>query len=159
MGQRLSYWYTGKEQKKSGYQATYRVYRARRCDGCPLRGQCYKAKQNRRIIRMNQNLNRHRQQARDNLWSLRGIRMRKKRGVDVEPVFGHIKACRSFRRFMLRSLAKVNIEFGLLAIAHNIKKWWAKLQRGPIIRNLDPKNGPIGPNPGLMLAFSPNPSR
>ena len=156
MGQRLSYWYTGKAQKKSGYQATYRAYRAQRCEGCPLRGQCYKAKQDQRIIRVNQNLNRHRQQARDNLWSLRGIRMRKKRGVDVEPVFGHIKACRGFRRFMLRSLAKVNIEFGLLAIAHNIKKWWAKIQQGAIIRNLGPQIGPNGPNGALSLAFSPH---
>jgi len=156
MGQRLSYWSTRKEQKKSGYEATYRVYRAQRCEGCPLRGQCYKAKKDQRIIRVNQNLNRHKQQARDNLWSLRGIRMRKKRGVDVEPVFGHIKTCRGFQRFMLRSLAKVNIEFGLLAIAHNIKKWWTKLQQKAIIRNFRPEIGPNGPNPGLSLAFSPH---
>lgn len=154
MGQRLSYWYTRKEQKKSGYEATYRMYRAHRCQGCPLRGQCYKAKKDQRVIQVNQNLNQHKQKARENLWSLRGIRMRKKRGVDVEPVFGHIKACRGFRRFLLRSLAKVNIEFGLLAIAHNIKKWWAKLQPGPIMRNLGPKNGPNGPNTALILDFS-----
>jgi hypothetical protein len=154
MGQRLSYWYTGKAQKKSGYQATYKAYRAQRCDGCPLRGQCYKAKKNRRIIRVNQNLNRHKQQARDNLWSLRGILMRKKRGVDVEPVFGHIKTCRGFQRFMLRSLAKVNIEFGLLAIAHNIKKWWTKIQTGAIIRGLGPQNNPNQPKVALILAFS-----
>jgi hypothetical protein len=155
MGQRLSYWYSTKQQKKSGYEATYRMYRAQRCQACPLRGQCYKAKHNRRIIQVNQNLKRHKQQARQNLWSLRGIRMRKKRGVDVEPVFGHIKACRSFRRFMLRSLAKVSTEFGLLAIAHNIKKWWVKLQKEAIIRDLDPKNSPNGTVFDLKATFEP----
>ena len=154
MGQRLNYWYTGKAQKKSGYQATFRFYRAQRCEGCPLRGQCYKAKKDQRIIRVNQNLNRHRQKARQNLWSLRGIRMRKKRNVDVEPVFGHLKACRGFRRFMLRSLAKVNVELGLLAIAHNIKKWWAKLQKEPILPNWGPEIGSKTPNRTHSLAFS-----
>jgi hypothetical protein len=80
--------------------------------------------------------------------------MRKKRGVDVEPVFGHIKTCRGFQRFMLRSLAKVNIEFGLLAIAHNIKKWWTKIQTGAIIRGLGPQNNPNQPKVALILAFS-----
>ncbi|WP_424924257.1 transposase [Bacillus cytotoxicus] len=36
--------------------------------------------------------------------------------------FGHIKGNRSFRRFSLRGLAKVTIEFGLIAIAHNLLK-------------------------------------
>ncbi|WP_438824470.1 transposase [Bacillus sp. JJ864] len=40
----------------------------------------------------------------------------------VESVFGHIKGNRSFRRFSLRGLAKVTIEFGLVAIAHNFLK-------------------------------------
>jgi len=42
----------------------------------------------------------------------------------VESVFGQIKN-RGFRRFGLRGLKKVNIEFGLVAIAHNMLKWWA----------------------------------
>ena len=155
MGQRLNYWYTGKAQKKSGYPTTFRFYRAQSCKGCPLRGQCYKAKKDQRIIRVNQNLNRHRQKARQNLWSLRGIRMRKKRNVDVEPVFGQLKACRGLRRFMLRSLAKVNIELGLLAIAHNIKKWWVKLQKEPILPNWGPQIGSKTPIRTLSLAFLP----
>lgn len=153
MGQHLTYWFTTKRTTKTGHEATYRVYRAQRCEGCPLRGMCYKAKENRRIIKVNMNLKRHKQQARQNLWSLRGIRLRQKRGVDVEPVFGHIKACRGFRRFMLRSLAKVNIEFGLLAIAHNIKKWWATLQQGAVIRPISPNPGPNGPIFSLKMAM------
>jgi hypothetical protein len=43
-------------------------------------------------------------------------------------VFGQIKWNRGFKRFLLRGLPKVSCEFGLIAIAHNLKKMWAKLQ-------------------------------
>jgi len=45
-----------------------------------------------------------------------------RRKIEVESVFGHIKGNRSFRRFSLRGLEKVNIEFGLGAIVHNLLK-------------------------------------
>lgn len=136
MGQHLTYQYTKKLVSKLGYQSTARVYKAQNCKGCPLRGLCHKAATDR-TISINPNLQRHKKIAKKNLWSLRGIRLRKKRNWDVEPVFGHIKSNRLFKRFLLRSLKKVNIEFGLLAIAHNIKKWWALLQYGKI-RPLNP---------------------
>ena len=50
------------------------------------------------------------------------------RKIEVESVFGHIKGNRRFRRFSLRGLIKVHIEFGIVAIAHNIVK--IALQRG-----------------------------
>jgi hypothetical protein len=52
---------------------------------------------------------------------------RSKRPVDVEPVFGILKQNKSFRRFSQRGIEKVNIEFGLLAIVHNLKKLSKKL--------------------------------
>ena len=54
--------------------------------------------------------------------------MRKQRNVDTEPVFGHIKYNRHFRRFLLCGLEGVSTEAGLLAIAHNMIKWWTKIQ-------------------------------
>ncbi|MFJ8268286.1 transposase [Peribacillus asahii] len=42
--------------------------------------------------------------------------------MEVESVFGHIKGNRSFRRFSLRSLAKVQTEFGIVAMAHSLLK-------------------------------------
>ncbi|WP_261308762.1 transposase, partial [Aeribacillus pallidus] len=42
--------------------------------------------------------------------------------VEAESVFGHIKGNRSFRRFSLRGLDKVHVEFGIVALAHNILK-------------------------------------
>src|SRR5690554_4013212 len=45
-----------------------------------------------------------------------------KRKADVESTFGNIKGNLSFTRFLLRGLEKVQTEFGIVAIAHNILK-------------------------------------
>ncbi|MGD0751621.1 MAG: transposase, partial [Anaerolineales bacterium] len=47
---------------------------------------------------------------------------RSARSIEVEPVFGIIKHNMGFRRFHLRSLEKVKTEWGLVSIAHNMKK-------------------------------------
>lgn len=132
MGQHLTYRYTSKTTSKNGYSSSVRVYRAQRCQGCPMRGQCHKAKTDR-IIQINPNLQRHKQIARQNLWSIRGIYLRKKRCIEPEPVFGQIKWNRGFKRFLLRGLPKVNCEFGIIAIAHNLKKMWVRLQQARIV--------------------------
>ena len=51
-----------------------------------------------------------------------GKHYRSKRPVEVEPVFGMIKSNRKYRRFLLRGMEKVEIEAGLFALAHNLKK-------------------------------------
>ena len=48
---------------------------------------------------------------------------RSRRPIEPEAVFGDIKYNHGFKRFRLRSKAKVIIEFGLVALAHNIRKW------------------------------------
>jgi len=53
-----------------------------------------------------------------------GIKYRKKRSIEPESVFGQIKQDKVLRRFSIRSLAKVEIEFGLVSIAHNLQKLW-----------------------------------
>ena len=82
---------------------------------------CHKSKGNR-IIEVSHRLNELKAKSRALLLSEQGIMNRKQRPVDVEPVFGILKQNKSFRRFMLKGLDKVNIEFGLLALAHNLKK-------------------------------------
>ena len=44
----------------------------------------------------------------------------------VEPVNGHIKEARGFRRFSLRGLKKVRGEWSLVCTAHNLLKLAAK---------------------------------
>jgi len=45
-----------------------------------------------------------------------------RRKIEVESEFDHIKGNRSFRRFHLRGLDKVHVEFGIVALAHNLLK-------------------------------------
>jgi transposase len=46
-----------------------------------------------------------------------------RKGV-VEPVFGQIKGARGFRRFSLRGLEKINGEWRLVCLTHNLLKIW-----------------------------------
>ena len=121
IGQKMTY--IGNSNKKSGngFLQTYRRYQAKNCGNCPLNGSCHKSKTNR-VIEINVNLNRQKQHAHELLNTDEGIRQRKKRCFDVEPVFANIKQNHGFRRFMLRGKDKVTIEWGLLAIAQNIRK-------------------------------------
>jgi transposase len=142
IGQHLTYRFTTKIKSKNGYQSSVRVYQAQRCETCPMRGQCHKAKTDR-IIHINPNLQRHKQVARQNLWSDKGIYLRKKRCIEPEPVFGQIKWNRGFKRFLLRGIPKITCEFGIVAIAHNLKKMWVKIhsaQTVPMPPVLPPAN-------------------
>lgn len=121
MGQAMDKVDTYTKKNARGFKQTFTKYRAQNCEGCPLRGLCHKGKSNR-IIEVNHNLNRLKQKADELLKSEEGIRHRKKRPCDVEPVFGNLKQNHHFRRFMLRGLEKVSIETGLLALAHNLRK-------------------------------------
>lgn len=51
-----------------------------------------------------------------------GIAHRKQRCWDIEAIFGNIKQNMGFKRFMLRGIEKVETEFGLIAMTHNLKK-------------------------------------
>lgn len=121
MGQRMKNIGTYTRKNESGFEQTLTKYQAQNCEGCPLRGVCHKSKGNR-IIEVNHRLNRHKQKAGENLTSETGIAHRKQRPQDVEAVFGNIKQNKGFRRFMLRGKEKVSIEFGFIAIAHNLMK-------------------------------------
>ena len=121
MGQEMSYIGDIERKTSNGYKQQLKRYRAKNCIGCPLNGICHKSKSNR-IIEINTNLNCHRKKATTLLNSKEGIDKRKQRCYDVETVFGNIKHNHGFKRFMLRGKEKVEIEWGLLAIAQNIRK-------------------------------------
>jgi len=105
----------------AGLSQTITKYRAANCEGCPLRVGCHKSKENR-VIEVNHALNDYKRKATELLTSEEGVKHRKRRPVDVEPVFGNIKYNHGFRRFMLRGKEKVGIEVGLLALAQNLRK-------------------------------------
>lgn len=74
------------------------------------------------LEKINRNLKHHRKKAKDLLTSEEGILKRKQRATDVEPVFGHLKYNNRMGRFLLKGKEKIEIETGLLAIAHNLAK-------------------------------------
>lgn len=121
MGQKMVNIGTETKYTDNGYERLYTKYQAANCQGCPMRGVCHDQKSNR-VISVNHKLRKYKEQARQRLFSELGIIHRKKRPADVEPVFGDIKYNKNFRRFNLRGLSKVEIETGLLAIAHNLAK-------------------------------------
>jgi transposase len=104
-----------------GYLSKLREYECQNCSGCPMKSECTKAAGNRRVT-VNFNLNQFRDQARSNLLSDQGRKLSVQRNVDVESVFGRLKNNWGVRRFLLRGKENVNIEWGILSIAHNIAK-------------------------------------
>lgn len=128
MGQKMKFVRQERRYTASGYQQTVSVYRASRCEGCPLRGQCHKSKRDRQI-EVNHTLDDYKARARELLTSEHGLKHRSNRPIEPEAVFGQIKECGSFRRLRLKGLTGAKIEFGLKALAHNLRKLaraWAK---------------------------------
>ena len=109
------------EETKNGYPKIIDSYKAKSCKGCFLREICHQQKGDR-VIEVNNNYLRLKRKAEKRLKTQKGIKKRKQRCCDVEPVFGNIKQNHHFKRFMLRGIDKVSIETGLLALAHNLRK-------------------------------------
>ena len=128
MGQKMKFIRHEKRYTASGYQQSFSVYRAGRCEGCPLRGQCHKSKRDRQI-EVNHTLDDYKARARELLTSEQGLKHRSNRPIEPEAVFGQIKECGKFRRLRLKGLTGAKIDFGLKALAHNLRKLalaWAK---------------------------------
>ena len=105
---------------------TYSVrYQAERCDGCPLRGSCFKARGNR-IIEVNHQLQHYKQKARELLTSEEGIKHRGRRCIEPEAVFGQTKYNKAYKRFRHFGKDKVKMDFAFFAIAFNIGKMCRK---------------------------------
>lgn len=111
---------------KNGHRSEITIYEAANCKDCPLRGMCFKAKGNRRI-EINHNLRRLKTKARELLLSEEGIKHRKKRCVEPEPVFSHIRYDGGYLRFRHFGQDKIEMDFAVLAIALNLSKLVRKL--------------------------------
>lgn len=109
----------------NGYDRRLRIYESEGCAGCPFFEQCRgpKAKPDtNRWVQRSEKLEGYKEEVKKRLASEEGLAKRSQRSVDVETPFANLKYNMGHRRFILRGIAKVNIEFQLLALAHNIKK-------------------------------------
>lgn len=114
-GKTVFFWHTTRSRGSD-----CRIYRCQDCVGCQHFGQCTTSKRGRTIKR--RLVDEKTKAMRIKLDSESGKAIYAKRKHIVEPVFGHIKSVLGFTGFSLRGLSKVNAEFKLVAIAHNLKK-------------------------------------
>lgn len=128
MGQHMEFVSEYEKSNSFGYVSKIRKYRAKSCRRCQIRGKCFKGKGNR-SIEINHNLRAHKQKARENLMSDKGLKHRSNRPIEPEAVFGQIKFNKGFNRFTMTGLEAVNLEFGLLAIGFNLAKVFSKICR------------------------------
>ena len=126
MGHHLEHIKDSKSVSEMGYESVVSVYQAPNCKGCPFRGMCYKGKSDQRTMEVNHKANGYREKARELLNSKEGLRHRSNRQIEPEAVFGNIKFNHGFKRFRLKSQEKVSVEWGLVAIAHNLRKYIAQ---------------------------------
>ena len=141
-GQTMNFIGTKNNISDLGYRSQASLYQAGNCQDCPLRMQCYKAKGNR-MIELNHKLLAYRRKAKELLMSEEGLRHRSKRPVEVEAVFGQLKKNKMFNRFSMKGIKKVEIEFGLLAMAHNLLKMMKNRVLRPVFCVCS-KKGPSG---------------
>jgi len=117
----------------------YRSYQASDCENCSVRDKCQKLKRKKKgktkgRKKGNKNIKPHNRTIsiypqdkdikimREKLDSDEGKKVYQVRMSTVEPVHGDMQKNRGFVQFVLRGLDKVNVEYNLLAIAHNIRK-------------------------------------
>jgi len=129
MCRRLVFLYEKQQRSDNGYKSVVRVYECEGCDDCACRARCVKGGKpgaDRRIY-INRRLNELKKIAKENPDSEKGKEMRSRWPVEVESVFGDIKGNFGVRRFLLRGLEKVKIEWGLYATLHNMRKLTAAI--------------------------------
>ena len=110
-----------KRKNESGYEQDFKIYECQDCTGCPLKLLCTKSKGNRKVY-WNPIYEEMKAKTKAALDDEQKATLYAQRKVDVESVFGNIKGNLSFTRFRLRGIEKVETEFGIVALAHNLLK-------------------------------------
>jgi len=118
-GRKLTYQETIQKTTGSGYPIQVDRYECESCAYCRKKKDCTKAQGNRTIERNGRWL-RLKQKARRTLAEERELR--KRRSVEVETVFGQLKGNQGYRRFLLRGIEKVSLEWGLLVLGYNLRR-------------------------------------
>lgn len=125
-GRTLWYQETLQDKTENGYAREVEVFECESCQGCPLREQCIKSDNPdaNRTVRHSIKGEEYKQTAKALLDSEAGKEHRSARSIEVESAFGDIKYNAKHDRFLLRGKEKVYVEYGLLAMAHNIRKMY-----------------------------------
>lgn len=125
-GQRLHR--NGKDCTIGDYHATKFRAPIGACADCALRAQCLRkpttrARQVSVLTRKTHAKHPHTQRMRERIDSEDGRARYGRRLGTVEPVFGNVRYNKGLRRFTLRGQRKVDGQWKLFALVHNIEKW------------------------------------
>jgi len=120
-GRRLDFVEQREELRRTGYRATVRIYRCRRCANCKSKSACTRSGGSREL-QVSMKLWNYQQRMRTRLESAAGKVLRKKRGSAIETVFGDIKHNRGYRRARVRGLGKLMGEMALVFMSYNLRK-------------------------------------
>jgi len=124
--QKLVYKYHTVRTDHYGYEREFKVYECENCSGCPLRSLCTKAKEgNNRKLMVNEKWEQQKEYVRTKLSDEKTGSIYRRRKIDVEPVFGFLKANLRFNRFSVRGKSKVENEMGIALMAVNLRKYTA----------------------------------
>ena len=123
---RLLFKYHSVRTDKAGFTREFKVYECEDCSGCPFRSSCTKAKEgNHRKLMVNEKWEQQKEYVRTKLSDEKTGSIYRQRKIDVEPVFGFLKANLRFTRFSVRGKSKVENEMGLALMAVNLRKYTA----------------------------------
>lgn len=111
---------------ENGYERTVRLYECQSCDNCPFASECKKSETKNRTVMHSPKGEAYKAKAKELLATDRGLEVRSNRSIEVESAFGDIKYNMKYDRFILRGKDKVYVEYGLLSIAHNLRKVYCK---------------------------------
>jgi len=102
-------------------QQEFKCYRTDACKTCPFQKECCKPKEARRLIEREtrQDL---KDEMKQRLSTPEGKKIYRKRLHPIEALFGQLKYNLGYTHFLLRGLEKVNAEFTLMCLTHNLRK-------------------------------------
>jgi len=115
-GIRYHFKYVSHRKTSSGFEYTSDVYVPDNPETAP-----------QKTLHYNQNYQRLKNNETKKLLSTKGSKIFSKRKIEVEPVFGQIKANLGYTRCNLRSKHGVKIDTGLVLMANNLKKYVLKM--------------------------------
>ena len=124
--QQLEFKYRTTKTDKYDFTREFKVYECEDCSECPLRSLCTKAKEgNNRKLMVNEKWEQQKEYVRAKLSEEKTSTLYRQRKIDVEPVFGFLKANLRFTRFSVRGKSKVENEMGIALMAVNLRKFTA----------------------------------
>ncbi|MCU5747143.1 transposase, partial [Staphylococcus sp. SQ8-PEA] len=108
---------------KYGFKRDFKLYECNDCSDCLLKNYCMKSnsKSNKKLMK-NYNWEYFKSQVNQKLSEQETKKIYRQRKIDVEPVFGFMKAILGFTRMSVIGINKVKRELGFVLMALNIRK-------------------------------------